>query len=131
MCLLMSIVQSSFWMQCVLWVGLIKGRGYFKTPRTTFKDDSTHKALVRKIIPWVEGARENFNFTDKYSANRFLEILVNMGWVILQDYTVLIRKHKKSHFIITHMPEFFESAAFIDYSHKLSVHMAEQDYKIT
>ena len=27
------------------------------------------------------------------------------------------------------MPEIFESAAFIDYSHKLSVHMAEQDTK--
>ena len=34
-----------------------------------------------------------------------------------------------SHFIITHMPKTFELATFIDYSHKLSVHMTEQDTK--
>ena len=52
-----------------------------------------------------------------------------MKWVILQDCVVLIRKHKKSHFIITHMPENFESAAFIDYSHKLFARVVEQDTK--
>ena len=34
-----------------------------------------------------------------------------------------------SHFIITCMPEFFESAAFLAYSHKLSFHITEQDHK--
>ena len=41
----------------------------------------------------------------------------------------ITRKHKKSHFVIIHMSEIFESAAFIDYSHKLSAHMAEKNNK--
>ena len=41
---------------------------------------------------------------------------------------MLIREHNREHFIITNIPEIFESAAFIDFSHKLSVHMAEQDH---
>ena len=56
-------------------------------------------------------------------------MLVNMRCVIIQDYAVLIMKHKRSHFIITHIPEIFESAVFIDYSRKISMHMAEQDTK--
>ena len=64
----------------------------------------------------MEGVRENFNLTDKYAANGFLEILVSMRWVIMQDFVVLIRNHKRSHFTITP----------IDYGHKLSVLMADQ-----
>ena len=76
----------------------------------------------------MEDIRVNFNLIDKYTANELLEMLVNMRWMILQDYTVLIRKHDRNHFIITHMPEIFESAAFIKYSHKLFIHMTEQKH---
>ena len=106
-------------------VGVDKRRDYYKNPRTTFKGDSTHESLARKFSLWVKVVRKKFNLTDKYTANGFLEMLVNIRWVILQDCAVLIRKYKRIHFIIIHMLECFESAAFIDYSHKLFVHMAE------
>ena len=110
--------------------GVDKRRDYYKNLRTPFKGDITHEALARIVSPWLEGVRDNFNLTDKYTANGFLLILVNMRWVMLQDCEVLIRKHNMSHFIITHMPTNFELAAFIDYSHQLSVHMAEQEHKM-
>ena len=106
-----------------------KRKGYYKKPRIIFKGDSNHEALAREVFRWLEDGRVNLNLIDKYTANRFLEMLVNMRWVILHDYAVLIRKNIRNRFIITHIPEIFELAAFIDYSHKLSVHMVEQDHK--
>ena len=42
---------------------------------------------------------------------------------------MLIRKHYTNHFIITYIPELFQSDTLIEYSHKLSIHMAEQEHK--
>ena len=59
-----------------------KRGGYYKNSRTTFKGDRTHEALTRKNFPWIEGVREHFNLTDKYTTNGFLEMMVSMRWVI-------------------------------------------------
>ena len=64
-------------------VRINKRRGYYKNPRATFKGDSTHAALTRKKIPWLEDIRANFKYTDKYTNNGFLEMLVNTRWLIL------------------------------------------------
>ena len=63
--------------------GVYKMRGYYKIPRTTFKGDNTHKALATNFFRWVDDVRKNFNITDKYTTNGFLEILINTRWVIL------------------------------------------------
>ena len=63
--------------------GVNKRRGYYKTPRITFKGDSNHEVLAKKSFPWVEGVRDDFNLTNKYTVNGFLEMLVNMRWVIM------------------------------------------------
>ena len=72
---------------------------------TTFKGDITHEVLARKLFPWVEDVRANFNLTEKLTANGFLGILINMRWVILHDCALLIKKHNMNRLIITYIPE--------------------------
>ena len=68
-----------------------------------------------KTFRWVEDARENFNIKNKYTADGFLEMLINTRYVILQDCTVLISKHNMSHFIIMHIVTVSPDAIMICY----------------
>ena len=106
--------------------GFDKRSGMHHNPRTTFYGDSTHAALAKKIFPWIEEVLEESDLTDKPTARGFLNYLINLRWVILQDCAVLIGKNKRKHFIFEHMSEIFDSETFKDFTAKMMEHLDEQ-----
>ena len=103
--------------------GFDKRLGMHHNPRTTFYGQEKHKALVRMIFPWIETVQENVDLSDCPTARAFINFLINLRWVILQDSAVLIGIKKQSHFIINNMKHIFESELFKDYTQQMIQHL--------
>ena len=61
------------------------------------------------------------------TARGFLNYLINLRWVILQDAAVLMAKGRK-HFIYDHLSEVFGSDLFKDYQVKMMAHLDRQTH---
>ena len=107
--------------------GFDKRSGMHHNPRTTFYGDTTHQALAKKIFPWIEGVLENSDLEARATARGFLNYLINLRWVILQDAAVLMAKGRK-HFIYDHLSEVFGSDLFKDYQVKMMAHLDRQTH---
>ena len=59
------------------------------------------------------------------TSKAFLVCLRNMRWVILQDATILIKVHGRTHCLFDTFPHIFKSTLFADYEVKLLHHMNE------
>ena len=57
----------------------------------------------------------------------FLEMLVNMSWVILQDCKLLIGKYKRCHLMFDTFPEIFRSDLFKYFAIKLMKNIDEAE----
>ena len=57
------------------------------------------------------------------TSKAFLVFLRNMRWVILQDATILIKVHGRTHCLFNTFPHIFKSTLFADYGDKLLRHM--------
>ena len=103
--------------------GFDKRLGMHHNPRTIFYGQEKHKALARMISPWIETVQENVDLSDCPTARAFINFLINLRWVILQDSAVLIGIKKRSHFIFNNMKHIFESELFKDYTQQMIQHL--------
>lgn len=94
-------------------------RGYYKNPRTRFKGDGKYDDLAAQIFPWVESEMDKLQAGEHQTARCFLQLLLNLRWVILQDCAVMIGRYKRNHFIFNHMSYVFESTSFKNYTTEL------------
>ena len=93
-------------------------------PQTIFYRQERHKALARMIFPWIESVQENVDLSNSHTARTFLNFLINLRWVILQDSAVLIGIKKGSHFICTNIKDIFLTDLFTEYSQQIIQHLS-------
>ena len=98
-------------------------RGYYKNPRTRFQGDGKYDHLARTIFPWIEADMDKLP-CECTTARAFLQLLVNLRWVIIQDCAVMIGEYKRTHFIFKHMCHVFESNSFRSYTNELLDHIS-------
>ena len=83
--------------------GFDKRSGMHHNPRTAFYGDDRHKVLVMKIFQWIEKLMEITDLTKKPTVRGFLNYMINLRWVILQDCAIIIGLNQRKHFIFDHM----------------------------
>ena len=93
--------------------------GMHHNTRTTFYGDDRHKGLAMKIFLWIEKLMEATDLTKKPTARRFLNYMINLRWIILQDYAVLIGQNQRKNLIVDHMNNILQSDLFKDYTDKM------------
>ena len=103
--------------------GFEKETGLHYNPRTTFYGEEKHQELAKMIFPWIEEVEKSCNLEERHSARGFLNYLLNLRWVIIQDCAVMIGINKRKHFIFEKMNHIFGTDLFKDYMEKMIVHL--------
>ena len=83
-----------------------KGRMHHN-PGTNFYGNDRQKVLSMKIFPWIDKVTEAPNLSVKTTARGFLNYMINLRWVILQDCAVIIGKNERKHFIFDNIKDIF------------------------
>ena len=79
--------------------GFDKEVGLNYNPRTMFYGEDKHKELATMEFPWIEDIEKSCALEEKHSTYGFLNYLLNLCWVGLQDCTVLIDRKRRKHYI--------------------------------
>ena len=103
-------------------------RGFYTSPRLMFKGDLRYVELANMIFPWVDDHRDNLITEDMSTSKGFLDMIVNMRRITLQDCALLVGKYKRGHFMFDTFPEIFKSSLFKDFTTKLMKHIDESEY---
>ena len=103
--------------------GFPKEKGKYRSARTTFQGEHQHQVFAKKIFPCADAIVGDNEINNHKTSKAFLVFLRNMRWVILQDATILIKVHGRTHCLFNTFPHIFKSTLFADYGDKLLRHM--------
>ena len=104
-------------------------RGFYRNSRTTFINEEKYGILAKQLFPWIEDVILYHDLSNKPTARGFLNMLVNMRWVILQDVAVMMDTDRQ-HIVFQLFPV-FQCQLFKEFKAELIHHIQEHDKEDT
>ena len=100
-------------------------RGFYRNSRTTFIDENKYGILAKQLFPWIENILLYTDLSNKPTARFFLNMLMNMRWVLLQDVAVMDDKNRE-HVVFKLLPV-FTCDLFLEFQQEILKHIEEND----